>query len=248
VQLANSVLSRFIDRGRSMMARRDILALLAASAASFVQGCSPSKTRRFKIAVEVATPHGPRSGYSVVEESITPAGGLSISDNRYSSMFRGEAVSVKLPNERYLFALLNNGQSLDMPNLIGRTFYPGGRQSGEPFRKVGDPPLEMPAIARGLNEPGKPLLVTFRNLDDPSSVERVDPENLAAAFGPGYALSRITVEVTEEPVTVGLEKRLTWLRSHRGTLKPNPPRHLIDSRDPDLRLLGTAAFSTELFK
>jgi hypothetical protein len=39
-------------------------------------------------------------------------------------------------------------------------------------------------------------------------VQRVDPANLAASFGPGIRLKRITVEVTDDDVTTGIEKRL----------------------------------------
>jgi hypothetical protein len=39
-------------------------------------------------------------------------------------------------------------------------------------------------------EPYRPLLVTFADINDPASVQRVDPDDLAASFGPGYALSQ----------------------------------------------------------
>lgn len=41
-----------------------------------------------------------------------------------------------------------------------------------------------------------PMLVNFGDLADPASVEEVDPDNLAANFGEGVALRRITVEMT----------------------------------------------------
>ena len=63
-----------------------------------------------------------------------------------------------------------------------------------------------------------PLLVTFADPADPTSVQRVDPANLAASFGPGVTLKRITVEVTNDPVTTGIEKRLGWLGTQRGAL------------------------------
>ena len=65
------------------------------------------------------------------------------------------------------------------------------------------------------------MLVTFGDINDPKSVERIDP----AAIG----VRRIIVEVTDEPVTTGIEKRLGWLGSHRGSLDysgrlhPNSP-------------------------
>ncbi|MDJ0979954.1 MAG: hypothetical protein QNI87_15620, partial [Erythrobacter sp.] len=41
--------------------------------------------------------------------------------------------------------------------------------------------------------------------------ERVDPDDLSASFGEGVELQRITVELTDEPVTTGIEERLGWL-------------------------------------
>lgn len=49
-----------------------------------------------------------------------------------------------------------------------------------------------------------PLMVRFRDLGDPTSVERVDP----AAIG----VKRIVLETTSDEVTTGIEKRLGWLR------------------------------------
>jgi hypothetical protein len=56
-----------------------------------------------------------------------------------------------------------------------------------------------------------PMLVTFTNLRDPMSVERVDPANLSAQFGEGVRLRRITVQVTDDDVTEGMEERLGQL-------------------------------------
>jgi hypothetical protein len=56
-----------------------------------------------------------------------------------------------------------------------------------------------------------PMLVTFGDLDDPTSVEEVDPDDLAATFGGDVSLKRITVRITDGPVTGGIEERLAWL-------------------------------------
>lgn len=63
-----------------------------------------------------------------------------------------------------------------------------------------------------------PFLVRYRDEKDPKTVEAVDPGNLAASFGEGVRLKRVTIETTRESVTTGLEKRLPWL----GTF-PEPP-------------------------
>ena len=52
-----------------------------------------------------------------------------------------------------------------------------------------------------------PMLVRFRDIDDPKSVEEVDPEDLAKSFGPGVKLARVTIEMTRDPVTKGIKKQ-----------------------------------------
>jgi len=59
-----------------------------------------------------------------------------------------------------------------------------------------------------------PLLVTFSDVDDPKSLQKLDPDNLAAIFGEGYKLKSITLEITDEPVTKGrVEQVLGWWNS-----------------------------------
>jgi hypothetical protein len=53
--------------------------------------------------------------------------------------------------------------------------------------------------------------VRFGDMADPRTVAAVDPANLAASFGDGVALSRVSVEITTDPVTRGIEKKLGWL-------------------------------------
>jgi hypothetical protein len=56
-----------------------------------------------------------------------------------------------------------------------------------------------------------PLLVRFRDIDDPKTVERVEPGDLAASFGPGVYLERATIEITKDSISKGIEKRLSWI-------------------------------------
>lgn len=57
-----------------------------------------------------------------------------------------------------------------------------------------------------------PLLVTFTDTADPTTVREVDPDNLGTTFGSGVSLKRITLEITDEPVTEGkIESVLGWL-------------------------------------
>ncbi len=48
-----------------------------------------------------------------------------------------------------------------------------------------------------------PLLVRFRDINDPKTVELVDPNDLEKTFGKGVKLVSATLEMTDEPVTTG---------------------------------------------
>jgi hypothetical protein len=67
-------------------------------------------------------------------------------------------------------------------------------------------------------------LVRFGDPNDPEAVERVDPNHLAASFGPGVSLKPATVEITGDPLTTGIEKKLPWLVGGNvdKMLKPRP--------------------------
>ncbi len=56
-----------------------------------------------------------------------------------------------------------------------------------------------------------PMMVVFGDLSDPTSVTKVNPDDLAATFGKGVKLKRVTVELTGDPLTTRFEARLRWL-------------------------------------
>jgi hypothetical protein len=75
------------------------------------------------------------------------------------------------------------------------------------------------------------------------------PGNDNLLGGPGVRLKRITAEITDAPVTDGIERRLPWLAEVgrvRGTIIPNPPRFLKDSTP--IQRISPSDFTTELYK
>jgi hypothetical protein len=75
-----------------------------------------------------------------------------------------------------------------------------------------------------------PLLVTFTDITDPTTVTRVDPANLSATFGPGVSLTSVTLAVTEDPVTEGrVEAVLGWLPLAEFIIPPElQPKYVKD--------------------
>jgi hypothetical protein len=72
-------------------------------------------------------------------------------------------------------------------------------------------------VARGpkdLSPIDLPDLVTFSDINDPKTVRRVNPDNLAETLGKDVQWHRMTIEITSDPVSSGLEERLRWLSGY----------------------------------
>jgi hypothetical protein len=210
------------------------LCALLGAAALALGGCGENQSGgrkveelRYRLMVEVDTPEGLKSGSSVIAvRAVKNPDWLTPEGRGYRYSFKGEAVAVDLPGGRTLFALVSGGQ--------------GGDASEYPWFAFGDrlastqDPLEQMQMMRGwqgqtaamtgTQEAGKagqpkpaprlPMLVTFKDIADPKSVERVEPDALDKAFGPGVKLKAVSVTVTDEPVTVGIEERFSWWENY----------------------------------
>jgi hypothetical protein len=210
-----------------MMARRDVMrAPLALAGAVMLSSCGGDVADMpflwqppyyAKLKVEVETPEGIKSGFSVIEVKWDKAGrGFNV---------RGEAVAVDLPKSETLFVLLRSQPSVDWAAYLhqlvklenspeDQTLY-YGQIAADPRVWTVPRTLESPWGNKEMID-NYPYFVRFKDMADPKSVEQVDPDNLAKSFGAGYRLKSLTVQMTGEPVTVEIEKRLGWLMSVKG--------------------------------
>ena len=187
------------------------------------------RTIRSRLTLVVETPEGERSGSSVTQVTTSFPGGLTRAQG-YSiwPTLVGEAVVIDLGPRGLLFATFESQWA----------FARGGGSSGynsaldpfpqEKFRgETGTGIWAKDEYAGYLDEvkrrkpkgelPFKdlPVLVRFRDPNNPTSVELVDPFNLAASFGSGVTLKGASVEITDDPITKGIEARLPWLASSK---------------------------------
>ena len=184
----------------------------AACLAPLLAGCAgPVHSLRYKLALDVETPEGLKTGASVVQLSVRHITAIDVGGS-FPREIRGEAIAVDLGRRGLLFALLsadgNRKKSLQEIDFVFAAFPREGRQAYDEIMRglaKSKPKTQIPLDIL-------PMLVCFRDIADPKSVERVDPNNLAAAFGPGVTLKRATLGITDQPITTGIEKRLPWLR------------------------------------
>ncbi|MEN9924232.1 MAG: hypothetical protein RL268_358 [Pseudomonadota bacterium] len=120
-----------------------------------------------------------------------------------------------------LFALLTGGGGdFDYgARIYGRALqtapYPGDPDAKFAQASAAELYPTSPATYGRKNTDPLPMLVRFADLRDPKTVERVDPKDLAKSFGPGVQLTRITIAMTDEAVTVGIEERLGGSRTQK---------------------------------
>lgn len=177
-----------------------------------VAGCQPGDPEypsfRYRLTVEVQTPEGTRSGSSVIEvntyrQGPLPKGGAI----RRAS---GAAVAVDLGSRGKLFVLLSSRNDYEWAESIMARV--AAEQLPYSFK---DPDHWIPAPARPVTIPrtlpatlknsepmsGYPYMVRFKDAGDWGSMQFVDPDDLAASFGTGVRLLRITAQLTGDPVT-----------------------------------------------
>lgn len=200
-----------------------IVAVVVALPVIVLSFCQTSYRWYEALQVEVETPQGVKTGRSVVRvsrsvEYFVPGW----TGGKGSGGHRGEATVVEVLPGRYLFALLKMGEyrdnsfyGFDRNTLFTRVF-PDKLQGG--IDAYG-PRMRALRETRNIPRSAYPVLVTFADLNVPGSVRQVDPDNLAATFGPGVRLKSLTLTMTNENYTMGkVVKILPWLPEWPGQL------------------------------
>lgn len=175
---------------------------------------------RYRITVEVETPQGLVTGSAVRENRISV--GRTINGGLFQSKIRGEAVVVDLPNGETLYALLDSNigkdhplfwlrpQMKDCPSGMDEDYRSCLRRNVDAMLASPGKIVEVPKVRKiGARVTAQyPRIVRFRNPNDPSSVEFIEPESLPGIFGHGYSFKRITVQISNDKITTDISKRL----------------------------------------
>jgi hypothetical protein len=206
-----------------MIAAPKALASAAICVAFSVSGCEQrSWTYGYRLTIDVETPEGIHTGSSAIEVDITkaPIAFLDLSNGASRGRLKGEATVVDLGPRGVLFALMLGGNANLGPISGGAAELPT-----TVFRRVGFlhpkntgeqnwSQLETFKGKVDLLSSEIPFLVRFTDLQNPKSMVGVDPNNLAASFGPGIHIKQATIEMTHDrPTDDIILKYLPWLRT-----------------------------------
>ncbi|MEE4199784.1 hypothetical protein [Erythrobacter sp.] len=192
-------------------------------------GPAPSATEnraevRWRMTINVDTPEGTRSGSSVWSLTLSEPRVALVSP--YNSDFVAEAVAVELPNDQVLFGpIYQNARSIQLlpeRHFEGLGFNARLEDRLGNLRSVASNVGATHEIPCQTPEPGDEAwqarfdclpLVAFRDLDDPTSVFKVDYSNASQSLGDGYAINSIVMTITDEKPSTTIHARLPWLSS-----------------------------------
>ena len=194
----------------------------------------------YKMTVTVDTPEGIKTG-EVVREITDSDSKIKIDLPNATSpaKVRGEAVVIDLGNNQYLFGLV----SWDAFRELYKSFpYAGPESTIEGVNFYNSLPIGSKAE---LPREAYPRFVTFKDIDNPTSVEAVDIDNLSEKFGESVKIQTITIELVDEPVTQTIKELLPWLNDYYNQRLDGQRFGTSKAENRTANSLSSGAFSTE---
>ncbi|MGO8739985.1 hypothetical protein [Rhodoblastus sp.] len=194
-------------------------AVVLAALAAIYRTATPSTSLNYKLSVDVDDNGIPRHGEGVIKVVFQSMGPLLIDNTpQWAIGVVGEAFPVDLGARGAFFVLLSRDRTRDTSSGAGRdalgsyfNFYvndlPNGSGSIAKMNALG-----ASHAATDIKPDQLPTLVRLRDINNPKTVEIVDPDQLDLSFGPGVRIVKARAEITDEPVTKGIRKQLSWLK------------------------------------
>ncbi|MCB9988267.1 MAG: hypothetical protein H6868_02910 [Rhodospirillales bacterium] len=202
------------------------LIILTGAAVAYAMGetaGNKSYSWRYKMTVTVETPEGLKSGSAVrqIDIKIEPRPGYRPHPYYASHKMKGEAVVVDLGKRGLLFAITSSDSYPEVTDTFkGPSLFT--IEGGEYYSKLKG--VKAPVLPKDM-----PWMVHFTDLNNPLTVEivkgnvfdikqqkGVPVDDFERVFGEGVKLHSVTVEMTDEPVTWGIEQVLPWLSELKG--------------------------------
>jgi hypothetical protein len=214
---------------------KPLIAMLWVCASLSLGSCAHYHSYRYRLTVEVETPEGIKTGTGVSQCDFSSGTGNFLFAGGASGVSHSEAIAIDLGQRGTVFVLLIKKQGeqvkteyvTGLPQIVmvraglardGRKDNPQRYKQFTDFtREVSQVRGKIPLLISEL-----PTIVRFRDINDPKTVEEVDPANMQATLGPGVKISRAWIEMTDDPATTGIEAKLPWVSGWTSNLTGIP--------------------------
>ncbi|SNS98333.1 hypothetical protein SAMN06295912_12815 [Sphingomonas laterariae] len=219
---------------------------------------SASGAWNYKVTVTIETPEGDVSGYAVREISNSVSNiGPKLPGSGNPAEYKGEAVVVDLGERGLVFVLRDDREGSRFLRLFpeGSLFNVEGMKT---YKKT-----LIPGRKATLNPeqfPGYQPIVTFKNLNDPTSVvvlmkwKRLDrmkdgrqieltEDRFQEIFGEGVHLKSIEYEITDRALGYKVRQYLPWIESYFGRQFDGKKYQTAGSENPEANRFSSYSFT-----
>jgi hypothetical protein len=151
---------------------------------------------KYKIIIEVETPEGLKTGSNVVQVTITPKFvHWNPSSPPVSTRVKAEAIFIELGQGKNIVSTLTFGESGTLDRI---------RELAQSVFKctVSDLYIKMNNIRPKLTRSNIPVLITFSDQNNPSTLRIVKPDEFEQVFGNGYSFKGAWIEISENAVDI----------------------------------------------
>jgi len=170
----------------------------------------PTYSYRYRLNIAFEVDGKVHSGSSVIE--VTWTGGPEFGDvGPYHPTVRGQAVFIDLESRGAIVATLINGESYGTSSdgavnalwLAAKAF--GNRSTNNEL-----PLLPRLRGRRTLTPDNMPRLIWFSDIRDPRTAHKLLVKGIDKTLGPTARLADTSVEITRDPITIDVDKKLPW--------------------------------------
>jgi hypothetical protein len=183
------------------------LAAMAAYAVSF-----PTYEYRYRLTIRIEVDNEVHSGSSVIDIAWIGQPDL-VNAGPFRPRLRGQATFVDLKSHGAIIAALNNGESYGTASDVAiNALWLAGNAFGNKSTNAELPGLPHLRGHRELAADNMPRLIWLRNPSDPKSARKIHATDIPTIFGPTARLVSATVEITQDPIVIDIDGKLSWLR------------------------------------
>jgi len=187
----------------------------------------PTVTINYRLTVEAMTPNGPKIGSTVIQVSYGSQFNVNGGGRMGDTHVTGEALYLDLGQGKNLFVTLqgdgtgrkntqadkqSSRNAIYLPVEILELKWDWGNEWSL-WRQVRAAESAGPKVVPLVK---LPLTVTFRDLADPMSVALVDPQDISAILGVGYAITSASIGITDQGPETSIASILPWIMAIEG--------------------------------